>query len=479
MELVIATVTGYHGVERCKLIKLISHSGASYVGKMSRSITHLVCWKFEGKKYELAKTFGIAIVNHRWIEECIRQGRRVPERGYVLKSGQDVGLLTLEAPPVAVKTRPSHKKSAFSTNFTERAISIGTDMLLSNENVVPDQQMNKHNSNRSKNEAIKKVSCLEPGSSSRNCNKLPQKYIVRGENKEQSSSVHALRKKKTRNDRTSPARSHKKRRLVKKHDVEYISSDSEEDIYVMNHWVGHGTSDPTNSDDVRVENVSRRNGDCEKPSDCVANRGEGLDQIKEDECVNLTLHDADVLKVEERTKQSMCAEVNNRLSETQHNSRSSTKDLSCIICWTESCSSRGVLPCGHRFCFSCIQQWSDMSVSKRKISTCPLCKASFSSITKLDGAASYDQKMYSQTIPYVSSSTNITVLPVADMLDPRSLPPPVTVCSECCCREPEDMLVKCHICNIRSIHCYCLDPPLFPWTCPHCKELQLVYYQMR
>ncbi|KAI3799102.1 hypothetical protein L1987_34392 [Smallanthus sonchifolius] len=122
MDSVVATVSGYHGSERFKLIKLISQAGASYVGAMNSSTTHLVCHKFEGKKYELARKFKTIVVNHRWIEDCIKQGRRVSERPYMKQCGFEVGLLLLEIPNAANEVRSAFGEVSTTRNFSKTPV---------------------------------------------------------------------------------------------------------------------------------------------------------------------------------------------------------------------------------------------------------------------------------------------------------------------------------------------------------------------
>ncbi|PQQ15083.1 BRCT domain-containing protein [Prunus yedoensis var. nudiflora] len=60
-------------------------------------VTHLICYKFEGEKYELAKKIPkIKLVNHRWLEDCLRDWALLPEDDYN-KSGYEMEMMEAEA----------------------------------------------------------------------------------------------------------------------------------------------------------------------------------------------------------------------------------------------------------------------------------------------------------------------------------------------------------------------------------------------
>ncbi|KAB1211076.1 hypothetical protein CJ030_MR6G018062 [Morella rubra] len=431
MECVVATVSGYHGSDRFNLIKLISHAGANYVGALSRSTTHLVCWKFEGKKYEFAKKFNTVIVNHRWVEECIKQGKRVPEHPYVLQSGEEIGPLSLEIPLVNVAVTTKNRKTLTDkSNICDSSgkqtidLDYGVSGLTAWTNSC---LLNKHEE------------------SSSHSSKHPDK----GKKKRSTG--------KGSNISSEPSR--KGRRLVKNRDCINILESGHLDSDQLALKIG-GTSD----------------------DHLLDQRGITIESSEASEDSNLGVKNASTTAFKIRLQdvpinvEDVKEEIKDE-SEVEHVTRLSTStELSCVICWTDFSSTRGVLPCGHRFCYSCIQNWADCMASRRKISTCPLCKASFVSITKVEDAASSDQKIYSQTIPCAASDLDIFILTDQETHSFGAQSSLAPICSACRFQEPEDLLISCHLCQMRHIHSYCLDPPLLPWTCMHCKDLQMLYH---
>lgn len=473
----VATVSGYHGSERFNLIKLISQSGASYVGAMSNSTTHLVCWKFEGRKHELASKFDTLVVNHRWVEECVKQGKRVPEYPYMLESGQEVGPLVLEVPNVDKlgslnkKRKPLSDKSNICVDSERRRAEVdGEDSGLAawtDSFLLNDHGGSSYNSSRHEESDI-----------------VPNMHFVRGRRNTLSNTGSTL---------TEPSR--KGRRLVKKNvaseNLETVISDSDQEWHPVRLYKNNSSK----STAKRTERKRKLNKfEAEGTSDVavINNKGstvESLDGIEEDthwnhlavsddsnSCPEGALTASEIADGSGSTAENLDAKV----KEVDHFESvarlSAPAELSCVICWTEFSSSRGVLPCGHRFCYSCIQEWADHMASRRRISTCPLCKAGFSIITKMDDAATSDQKIYSQTIPHASSTVDVFVSMFQEQNKFGAEPSFGPVCCECRSREPEDLLIRCHLCETRCIHSYCLDPPLSPWICTHCKDLQMLYH---
>ncbi|KAJ1402419.1 Zinc finger, PHD-type [Sesbania bispinosa] len=94
----IVCLTGYLRQDRDDIMTMVSLMGAQFSKPLvANKVTHLICYKFEGEKYELAKRLGtIKLVNHRWLEDCLKDWVLLPEDKYN-KSGFELEMITEEA----------------------------------------------------------------------------------------------------------------------------------------------------------------------------------------------------------------------------------------------------------------------------------------------------------------------------------------------------------------------------------------------
>ncbi|KAF5749954.1 hypothetical protein HS088_TW03G00281 [Tripterygium wilfordii] len=363
---------------------------------MSKSITHLVCWKFEGKKYSLAKKFNTIILNHKWVVDCVKEGRRVEEHPYMI--GKEVGLLLVEDQLVAKLALWTKNETLFSdkSNISSDSEKLNVDINLEDMLMLY---------------GLWNDSLLLKERSRCNAHLLKEKAIV----SDTFGSTAVV----------EPA--YRGRRLVMKnfgrHKSESVLSHSDQERYPV------GCSNrSTNTDASYNELVDESEfnvfemqgasyGGLNVVKSTINNSAKEVEEIgdwnRQPALKDSKQCTGDSTSALKRTSEdySDFGNLVGDIKDEKHAAGSYTAtELSCVICWTEFSSTRGILPCGHRFCYPCIQNWADHMSSRREISTCSLCKAIFFSITKVEDAVTSDQNIYSQTIPCASSIMDIFIL---------------------------------------------------------------------
>ncbi|KAK4273262.1 hypothetical protein QN277_021700 [Acacia crassicarpa] len=94
----VVCLTGYQRQDRDDIMTMVGLMGAEFSKPLVASkVTHLICYKFEGEKYELASRLQtIKLVNHRWLEDCLKDWLLLPEEKYK-KSGYELETMAEEA----------------------------------------------------------------------------------------------------------------------------------------------------------------------------------------------------------------------------------------------------------------------------------------------------------------------------------------------------------------------------------------------
>ncbi|KAK3126088.1 hypothetical protein QOZ80_7BG0613720 [Eleusine coracana subsp. coracana] len=118
-ESLLISLTGYQKTQREEIMKMVSMMGASFSKTLvTNLVTHLICYKFEGEKYKAAKHVNIKLVNHRWLEDCLKAWEILPIDNYK-KSGWEMELMETQVMDSEDETEDAGRASSSNTRITK------------------------------------------------------------------------------------------------------------------------------------------------------------------------------------------------------------------------------------------------------------------------------------------------------------------------------------------------------------------------
>ncbi|XP_020589624.1 BRCT domain-containing protein At4g02110 [Phalaenopsis equestris] len=135
-------LTGYQRQERDDIMRMVSLMGGRFSKPLiANQVTHLICYKFEGEKYELARKVNIKLVNHRWLEDCLKAWEILPIDSYK-KSGWELEMLEAEAMDSEEEAADACKKATVQRSCAESptvpavmSVTIGSGTLVDTRNL--------------------------------------------------------------------------------------------------------------------------------------------------------------------------------------------------------------------------------------------------------------------------------------------------------------------------------------------------------
>ncbi|XP_022759669.1 BRCT domain-containing protein At4g02110-like [Durio zibethinus] len=130
----IVCLTGYQRQDRDDIMTMVSLMGAQFSKPLvANKVTHLICYKFEGEKYELAKKIRkIKLINHRWLEDCLREWELLSEANYS-KSGYELEVMEAEAKDSEEEAEETTWKESGQKSLKRSSHNLKAGMLSSSE----------------------------------------------------------------------------------------------------------------------------------------------------------------------------------------------------------------------------------------------------------------------------------------------------------------------------------------------------------